>query len=568
MGRSHAAPRVMCPQRTRHTGSGPWLGCRVPADRHQHEGHQHRAGHQHEGHQHDRQPWALPEVLETQARVRGDRTFLTVVGEGSLTYAAAAREARQVAAHLAARGVGPGDAVAVLLPNGLDFVRLWLGIGRLGAVIVPVNTALTDGFLAHQLRDSGAKAVVAAGPLAEAVAEVAEEVPGMAAVDLDGWERAPEHDGPLPTPCHTACVMYTSGTTGPSKGVLMPHAHCYLFGLGSVEGLGLTEADRYYVTMPLFHANGLFMQLGATLIAGASAVLRGRFSASAWLADVREHGCTVTNLLGAMSQFVIAQPETPRDRDHSLRVVCPVPNPPAHERAWRERFGVPEVVTAYGMTEVNIPLYGRLGVSRPGTAGLVLDRWFEVEVRDPDTDELLPRGVVGEIMVRPRVPFGFMAGYVGLPEKTVEAWRSFWFHTGDSGVMDEDGWVTFVDRTKDCIRRRGESISSFEVESAIARLAGVAEVAAYAVPAGEEGTEDEVMLSVVVQPGSGLDAPGVAAHADRVLPRFAQPRYIQLVDALPKTPTAKVRKQELRSRGVTAATWDRTVGATPRQSSS
>ena len=527
-----------------------------------------RAGHQHEGHQHDRQPWALPEVLETQARVRGDRTFLTVVGEGSLTYAAAAREARQVAAHLAARGVGPGDAVAVLLPNGLDFVRLWLGIGRLGAVIVPVNTALTGGFLAHQLRDSGAKAVVAAGPLAEAVAEVAEEVPGMAAVDLDGWERAPEHDGPLPTPCHTACVMYTSGTTGPSKGVLMPHAHCYLFGLGSVEGLGLTEADRYYVTMPLFHANGLFMQLGATLIAGASAVLRGRFSASAWLADVREHGCTVTNLLGAMSQFVIAQPETPRDRDHSLRVVCPVPNPPAHERAWRERFGVPEVVTAYGMTEVNIPLYGRLGVSRPGTAGLVLDRWFEVEVRDPDTDELLPRGVVGEIMVRPRVPFGFMAGYVGLPEKTVEAWRSFWFHTGDSGVMDEDGWVTFVDRTKDCIRRRGENISSFEVESAIARLAGVAEVAAYAVPAGEEGTEDEVMLSVVVQPGSGLDAPGVAAHADRVLPRFAQPRYIQLVDALPKTPTAKVRKQELRSRGVTAATWDRTVGTTPRQSSS
>ena len=552
MGRSHAAPRVMCPQRTRHTGSGPWLGCRVPADRHQH----------------NRQPWALPEVLETQARVRGDRTFLTVVGEGSLTYAAAAREARQVAAHLAARGVGPGDAVAVLLPNGLDFVRLWLGIGRLGAVIVPVNTALTGGFLAHQLRDSGAKAVVAAGPPAEAVAEVAEEVPGMAAVDLDGWERAPEHDGPLPTPRHTACVMYTSGTTGPSKGVLMPHAHCYLFGLGSIEGLALTEADRYYVTMPLFHANGLFMQLGATLIAGASAVLRGRFSASAWLADVREHGCTVTNLLGAMSQFVIAQPETPHDRDHSLRVVCPVPNPPAHERAWRERFGVPEVVSAYGMTEVNIPLYGRLGVSRPGTAGLVLDRWFEVEVRDPDTDELLPRGVVGEIMVRPRVPFGFMAGYVGLPERTVEAWRSFWFHTGDSGVMDEDGWVTFVDRTKDCIRRRGENISSFEVESAIAGLAGVAEVAAYAVPAGEEGTEDEVMLSVVVQPGSGLDAAGVAAHADRVLPRFAQPRYIQLVDALPKTPTAKVRKQELRGRGVTAATWDRTVGATPPQSSS
>jgi carnitine-CoA ligase len=499
----------------------------------------------------------LPEVLEAQARARGEQPFLTVLGEGELTYAAAAREARQVAAHLAGLGVGAGDAVAVLLPNGLDFVRLWLGLGRLGAVIVPINTALTGDFLAHQLRDCGARLVVCAGSAATAVAEVAAEVPGLRVVGPGGWEQSGEHDGPMPGAADTACLMYTSGTTGRSKGVVMPHAHCYLFGLGSIEGLGLTEADRYYVSMPLFHANGLFMQLYATLIAGASAVLRGRFSASAWLADVRQHRCTVTNLLGAMTQFVVAQPPTREDRDHALRVVCPVPNPPAHEQAWRERFAVPEVVSAYGMTEVNIPLYGRLGSSRPGTAGLVLDRWFEVEVRDPETDDLLPRGEVGEIMVRPRVPFGFMAGYVGLPEATLQSWRNFWFHTGDSGVMDEDGWVTFVDRTKDCIRRRGENISSFEVESAVARLDGVAEVAAYAVPAGEEGTEDEVMLSVVAVEGSSLDPSAVAAYADGVLPRFARPRFIEVLDALPKTPTAKVRKQELRTRGVTESTWDR-----------
>jgi crotonobetaine/carnitine-CoA ligase len=185
-----------------------------------------------------------------------------------------------------------------------------------------------------------------------------------------------------------------------------------------------------------------------------------------------------------MSQFVIAQPPSRDERDHSLRVICPVPNPAPHERAWRERFAIPEVVTAYGMTEVNIPLYGRLGTSRPGTAGRVLERWFEVEVRDPDTDDRLAAGQVGEIMVRPRVPFGFMSGYAGLPEATVAAWRNFWFHTGDSGAMEQDGWVTFVDRTKDCIRRRGENISSYEVESAVAGLEGVAEVAAYAVPAG------------------------------------------------------------------------------------
>lgn len=539
MGPPHAAAGAVWSRRTRHTGLPAWLCGRVYA------------------HLHDHHRWVLPEVLEAQSRARAEQTFLTVLGEGSLRYAAAAREARQVAAHLAGQGVRPGDPVAVLLPNGLDFVRLWLGLGRLGAVIVPINTALTDEFLAHQLRDCQARAVVAAGAMAEAVAAVAPTVPGLSHVALEGWHEAVEYTGPLPTARDTACVMYTSGTTGPSKGVLMPHAHCYLFGLGSIESLGLTADDRYYVTMPLFHANGLFMQLYATLIAGASAVLRQRFSASAWLAEVREHRCTVTNLLGAMSQFVIAQPASVQDRDHALRVVCPVPNPPAHEHAWRERFGVPEVVSAYGMTEVNIPLYGRLGHSRPGTAGLVLDRWFEVEVRDPETDDLLPRGEVGEIMVRPRVPFGFMAGYAGLPDRTLEAWRSFWFHTGDSGVMDEGGWVTFVDRTKDCIRRRGENISSYEVESAVARLGGVVEVAAYAVPAGEEGTEDEVMLAVVVDPGSGLDAAAVAGHADRVLPRFAQPRYVEVVEELPKTPTAKVRKQQLRTRGVTEGTWDR-----------
>ncbi|MDF2092190.1 AMP-binding protein [Knoellia sp. 3-2P3] len=515
-------------------------------------------------HLHDHHRWVLPDVLEAQARERGDQTFLTVIGEGSLTYAAAARQARQVAAHCAGLGVAPGDAVAVLLPNGLDFVRLWLGLGRLGAVIVPVNTGLTGDFLAHQLRDSGARHVVTAGDAAGAVADVLPTVPGLEVLALDGWEHAPEHDGHSPAASDTACLMYTSGTTGPSKGVLLPHAHCYLFGLGSIEALGLTADDRYYVSMPLFHANGLFMQLYATLIAGASAVLRGRFSASAWLSDIREHGCTVTNLLGAMTQFVVAQPPTRHDRDHALRVVCPVPNPPSHEQSWRERFAVPEVVSAYGMTEVNIPLYGRLGTSRPGTAGLVLDRWFEVSVRDPDTDDLLPRGEVGEIMVRPKVPFGFMAGYAGLPHATVAAWRNFWFHTGDSGVMDGDGWVTFVDRTKDCIRRRGENISSFEVESAIARLDGVAEVAAYAVPAGAEGTEDEVMLAVVPAPGARLGPEAVAAHADLVLPRFARPRYVEVVDTLPKTPTQKVRKQELRARAVGPSTWDREAVAAPQ----
>lgn len=509
--------------------------------------------------------WVLPVALEEQERARGSQVLVTVLGEGDLTYAAGSRQARQVASHLAGLGVGRGDRVAVLLPNGLDFIRLWLGLGRLGAVIVPINTALTGEFLVHQLRDSGARVLVTAGDLEVAAREVADRVTGLRLIQPGGWEDAAEWDGPLPGASDTACVMYTSGTTGPSKGVLMPHAHCFLFGLGSVESLGVTDADRYYVCMPLFHANGLFMQLAATIVAGATAVLRPRFSASAWLSDIRSERCTVTNLLGSMTQFVQAQPLRDDDRDHALRVICPVPNPPAHEAVWRDRFGIDEVVSGYGMTEVNIPLYGRLGQSRPGTAGLVLERWFEVEVRDAETDLPVDAGEVGEIMVRPKVPFAFMAGYVGLPDKTVETWRNFWFHTGDSGVMDSDGWVTFVDRTKDCIRRRGENISSYEVENAVSRLEGVAEVVAYAVPAGAEGTEDEVMLAVVPAPdpaGQAIDAHAVAAFADSVLPRFARPRYVEIVESIPKTPTEKVRKGELRTRGVTPSTWDREAQTT------
>jgi crotonobetaine/carnitine-CoA ligase len=336
----------------------------------------------------------------------------------------------------------------------------------------------------------------------------------------------------------------------------MPYAHCYLLGLGVVDNLGLTSDDRYYIAMPLHHANALFMQLYATLIAGASAVLRDRFSASAWLSDIRERGCTITNLLGAMSQFVIDQPALTSDDVHSLRAVLPAPNPPQHERAWRERFGIAEVVSAYGMTEANVPLYGRLGESRPGRAGYAYQPYFEVRLHAADTDEPVPPGTPGEICVRATVPYAFSSGYQGLPEQTVHAFRNFWFHTGDLGIMDDDGCVAYVDRQKDCIRRRGENISSFEVEQALCKHPSIQEVAAFAVPADAVGSEDEVMIAAVAADPALTEA-AVAAYADAVLPRFARPRYVELVEALPKTPTERVQKGLLRDRGVGVLTWDR-----------
>ncbi len=523
----------------------------------------------------DERRWVLPAALRFQAEARGDRPFLTAVSDGTtLTYAQAAAEADKVAGFFAGLGVEPGEPVAVLLPNGLDFVRVWLGLMRLGAVVVALNNELKGAFLAHQLSDTGCRVTVLDAERLARIADIAERLPALETLVIDGraedapapfrgtalsdWRAAPPWTGPLPAASDTACIMYTSGTTGPAKGVLMPHAHCFLFGLGTIDNFALTPEDRFYICLPLFHANGLFMQLGATLIAGACAALRERFSASSWIADIRRFEATASNLLGAVTAFILAQPPAADDRDHGLRVVGAAPDAPAHDKALRERFGITDVVPLYGMTEVNIPLYGELGVPRPGTCGKVYARYFEVEVRDPETDQALPPGQIGEIMVRPKAAFGFTTGYHGMPDKTVEAWRNLWFHTGDAAVMENDGYITFVDRMKDCIRRRGENISSFEVEAAIERLAGVTEVAAYAVPADIEGGEDEIMLAVVPAPGAEVTAAEVAAQAEKELPRYAQPRFIEILSELPRTPTGKVQKAKLRDRGVAETAWDRT----------
>ena len=336
----------------------------------------------------------------------------------------------------------------------------------------------------------------------------------------------------------------------------MPHGHLYLIGPGTIENMELGDRDVFYIVLPLFHANGLFMQLYATLTAGASAVIRERFSASAWLDDVRRYGATITNMLGVVSAFVLNQPLRVDDRDHRLRAIGVAPNPPELDEAFRERFGVSDVFGLYGMTEVNIPLYTKAGVTRPGSCGRTWERYFELRIVDPATDEELPRNQTGEIVVRPRQPFGFMSGYNRMPEKTVEAWRNFWFHTGDAARMDEEGYVYFVDRIKDCIRRRGENISSYEVETVIASHPAVADVAAIGVASEILGAEEEVMVCVVLQPDTDLAPPELIEFCERRMPRFAVPRYIDYMEALPKTPTSKVQKHRLRARGVTDDTFD------------
>lgn len=516
--------------------------------------------------------WLLTAALAERA-TKSPQTPLLADSEGeSLTYGRAHTWSLRAAGLFERLGVRPTQNVGLWLFNGCPYVVAWMGLGYLNATAVFLNTELRANFLVHQLVDSELEYLVVDSELLSALVEVAGQAPRLQTIIVVGqmpddlalpthwklvtwpdWNEQADWSGPGPLARDIAGIMYTSGTSGPSKGVMMPHAHCTLYGIGTIECVQLTAADRYYIPLPFFHANGLLMQLGGTILAGGSAFTRRRFSASKWLSDIREQKATVTNLLGATSAFVLAQPPTERDRDHNLRVTMNAPNVSAHERQFRERFGIPDVVSGYGMTENNIPIWGRIGASAPGAAGWTHTDHFEVYIADPETDLPVIPGEVGEILVRPKIPFGFMAGYYHAPDKTVEAWRNLWFHTGDAGIMAADGLITFVDRIRDCIRRRGHNISAAEVEAAVATIDGVGEVAAYPVPSNLEGGEDEVMLAVVPKEGVTLDAAQVGREAKANLPRFAEPRYVRIVAELPKTATGKVRRAVLGKQGAVGA---------------
>lgn len=520
---------------------------------------------------HNPRQWILTEALAEHAARSPESEWLTDNEGRSLSFGQASRYSLRAAGFFESLGVRRGERVGIFLFNGCPFAIAWLGLGYLGAPSVLLNTELRASFLRHQLNDSQIACIVVEAELLKHLDELADELPHLKTVVVVGgdepsvkdvrwrivkwrsWEDEPDWNGPKPAAEDIACIMYTSGTTGPSKGVLMPHAHCTMCGIGAIKSLQLSEQDRYYICLPFFHANGLLMQLGATLLAGIPAYVQRRFSASRWLSDIREFRATVTNLLGATASFVFAQSPSETDRDHCLRAVLLAPNIAEHDSGFRSRFGVGDVVSGFGMTEVNMPIWGRLGQPAPGAAGWVHTEHFEVVIANPETDMEVPRGEIGEILVRPKVPFGFMAGYFNAPGKTVEAWRNLWFHTGDAGTMREDGLITFVDRIKDCIRRRAENISATEIEQVVAALPHVSEVAAYAVPSNLPGGEDEVMLAIVPEGGSLIDAAEIGRRAGERLPRFAQPRYVRLLEELPKTATGKVQRAVLRQQGLAGA---------------
>jgi carnitine-CoA ligase len=289
-------------------------------------------------------------------------------------------------------------------------------------------------------------------------------------------------------------------------------------------------------------------------------VMRSRFSASQWIDQIRQSEVTVTNFIGVMMDFVWKQPPRPDDATNSLRCVFAAPTASSVVGPMRERFGIEAFVEVFGLTETSAPILSPYGEERPaGAAGLAADEWFDVRLVDPETDEEVPPGEIGELVIRPRVPFISSNGYFRMPERTVEAWRNLWFHTGDALRRDEEGWFYFVDRFKDALRRRGENISSYEIETSILSHPAVLECAVVAVPASSEAGEDEVMAHLITQ--GATTAEEIWEWCDGRVPGFAVPRYLRFVEKLPKTPSQRVQKAELRAAGITRDTYDRVAGS-------
>lgn len=516
--------------------------------------------------------WSIPELLADRVARHPDRPFVRV-GDSSLSYRGLAERAEAVATGLAAVGVEPGDRVALISASRIEIVELMFACARSGAVQVPLNTFLKGEFLRYQLLDCRADTVVVDGPGLESVRAVAAELPdlrrvilldrepdapalpGVEQIAYSGLPTGPPVEFPAPGPGDLFSLLYTSGTTGMPKGCMLSHAYFLQVGRAWGEDLcGFTSEDVIYTTLPLSHLSGQSQAVMNALNLGASVVIDPAFSASTFFARATEVGATVSLGVGAMAHALSSRPPSEADRAHSLRFCSFTPLPSALQLAFEERFGVEVSQLGYGQTECAPISYDtRDGVRDRDSVGRPAP-WLEVRLVDSE-DVPVPVGETGEIVVRPLVPDRMFDGYWGKPEATVEAFRNLWHHTGDVGRIDEHGLLHFVDRKKDAMRRRGENVSSIELEAAILRHPGVAEVAVHAV--ASRATEDDIKACIVLSaPGTPVAPEELFAFFRDTLPYFAVPRYVEFVAALPRNAMGRVLKHELRAEPLGPGTVD------------
>jgi crotonobetaine/carnitine-CoA ligase len=504
----------------------------------------------------------LAALLELRAEEDPGRPFLVMSDELRLGYGEFNERVNQVAHGLAeVQGVGSGDRVAVMLTNSLEFLLVSYALKKLGAVEVAINTGFRGPGLVHVVNLTEARLMVTeeefVGPIAEVLDRlehlrtVALVGPGdgapLSGVEVGGFDDLVSSRGSNPSrevrDTDLGTVLFTSGTTGPSKGCMLSHRYGVRTGEVIAEAIGLRADDCLYCPFPLYHVDAAFLTVAPAIVLGARAAIGRRFSASGFWDEVREFEATVFDFMGATLTILWKQEESAADADNPVRLAWGVPMP-----AWRERFEARfglELVHAYGLTDGGMPCWEDRAAGEPqGSCGKPRHP-YEVGIFG-DTDDQLPPGEVGEIAIRPLEADVVMKGYWGMPEETLSTFRNLWLHTGDYGRMDEQGHLFFEGRKKDAIRRRGENISAWEIEEIVHEHPDVAEAVAVGVPS--DLTEEDVKVFVVLREGATLDEEELREFCRPRMARFMVPEYVEFIEAIPKTTTGKPEKYKLLER--------------------
>lgn len=515
-------------------------------------------------------------ILADKAATLEDKPWL-LWEDRQYTYAELEQVTNRYANGFSALGIRKGNHVALMLPNCPEFFWVLWGLGKLGAVAVPINTAAKGELLRYFIDQSDSEWIVIQEEWTDRVAALAGQLPKIKGylylgpkkpsdsalrevrvhvVGLHEMESASASPRPLDSVRHSdlQLIAYTSGTTGPSKGVMCPHSQGHGVGYALTKGFGYQPDDILYTCLPLFHCNALWYTCYAALWADAAIALSPRFSASQFWADIIKFGATQFNSLGAMTNIIWKIPLP--SKAHRLRQCMTVPVPKEIYAEFQARYHLC-ITSVYAMTETcAVTLFTPDdSLEKAGAAGTTRG-YAEIQIVD-DENRPLPPGAGGEICVKPLESGLMMLGYYNMPETTAEQMRGPWFHTGDRGYLDEDGYLFFLDRKKEAIRRRGENISAYEVELIISKHPKVFEAAA--IPLASELSEDDVMAYIVLKPGENMSYEEVVDFCSHNMAYFMVPRFVEFIDALPKTPSQKIEKYKLKelAEGRRSEIWDR-----------